>query len=210
MFAAPVVVSADRSERVDHNYSRLDALCLDDNPIENFVEILIHHFGTQIHKLNCRAGHAGIEVAELALVAQHFQSRFTEHREVQRRSLDGRIREHYLMGENCFPRPRPTRDQIERVLWQAAAQYCVQPRHSARKTSNSRLRACVLHASSRRPPAIGPLRGKAAKLRSISIIDMSSPMSLPSISTRRTSSASSASPVAGSPCAMMASATPST
>jgi hypothetical protein len=63
--------------------------------------------------LDSRSGQIRIEEGELPLISQHLDCRLAEHGEIQRGSLDSRIREHYLVRQRCLPRARSARNQIE-------------------------------------------------------------------------------------------------
>jgi hypothetical protein len=71
-----------------------------------------------------------VEEVELLLVAQHFQRRLTNCREVECRALGRCQREHDLVRQGGLAAAGLTGDEIEGELRQAAPEYFVEPRHA--------------------------------------------------------------------------------
>lgn len=201
------VRAADRSKRVDDDDLRSLALDLARDPLQDLGQVPLHDLGTEIDELDGGTGELRIEEAKLALVAEHLQGRLAEYREIQRRSLDGGIREHDLVGQRRLSRARAAGDQVEREFREPTSEHDVEAGHSAGNTPDDRS-FCLRHDSSRLTSVLVLPRSDAANPRSISFVAMSAPTSRPSNSTRRISITSKASAVSGSPFAAMVSGTP--
>ena len=78
-----------------------------------------------------------VEERILLLIAQHFQGGFTEDGEIERGFLHHRVGENDLVRQRGFTATRRARDDVERKLWNAAAQDVVEPAHAGRKFDGS-------------------------------------------------------------------------
>src|SRR5690606_4161965 len=120
----------DGAERVHDDDAGLEALDLRADPSLHGVEVALQCLRTEVQVVNGSADEPVVEELELLLVAQHLDGWLAQDREMQRRPLDRRVREHDLRAQRGLAGARIARDQVERVDRHTTAQDLVQPRNT--------------------------------------------------------------------------------
>src|SRR6266849_4251341 len=91
----------------------------------------------QIDKADRPFGHlVRVEETELLLVAEHLDWRLAHDREIQRRALARRIREHNLMRQSGLARARRSSDEVEGILRKAPIEHGIEAGRSRWQARN--------------------------------------------------------------------------
>src|SRR5690606_23256694 len=118
-----------RAKGVDEDQARIVRADFLDDARQHTLEVAGHGVVGEIHEAHAAADRLVIEEVELLLIAQHLQWRLAQHGEVDCGSPRGGQRKHDLVGERGLAAAGLAGNEVERKLWQAAAEHLVQTRH---------------------------------------------------------------------------------
>jgi hypothetical protein len=119
-----------RRERIHEDQSRLAFLDFRDDSLQHPGDIARSRVFGKIDEADTAVELVEVEEVELLLVAQHFQRRLTNCREVECRAFGRCQRKHDLVRQGGLAATRQTGDEVEGELRQAAPEHFVQPRHA--------------------------------------------------------------------------------
>ena len=118
------------AERVNNHHSRVGLFNFFGDLLQDRAQVLLQHNLAEVDKADRIRQLGGIEECVLLLISQHLYGGFTEDREIESRSLWGRIGKHELVCQGRLPASGGPRDDVEREFGKTAAHNLVESRNS--------------------------------------------------------------------------------
>src|SRR5450755_715520 len=104
-----------------------------ENRFESAFQCLLRYVDESDRAIHCGT----VEKIELLLITKHLERRLAKHSKIECGALNGREREHHLVGQRRLAATGRTRNQIEGELRYPTAQYRIEPGYPSRQTINS-------------------------------------------------------------------------